>query len=1242
MGRAIPLFFRKISRIGSLISFRLVTVAVAAFAMLLLAPLAYSQSQFATLSGTVVDPSGAVIPGANVTVKPSHSQDVRKSVTNSDGFFSMPALPSGTYEVSVEVKGFLKWRGTDIVLNASDSRTMKIELKLGSSAETVEVTASVTELATTDSGEKSALISSDDLEHLSLVGRNAAEYLKILPGATLFSNYALNGLSDSGETVAMGQSPVSVSGQIGNVNINGQSADITQDGQRVADTGKGTFTPVNPNPDMISEVKVLTSNFSAENAKGPVVMNSVTKGGTSAFHGSAYLYARNSALNATEHHNLVEHVPNPKTPSSYYFPGFNVGGPVIIPGTDFNKSRKKLFFFDGFEYYKQHIDVGVARAYVPSADMLNGDFSSLIGYGGPEASSYLYGVPTTPQPCVAGNDSHGNYSTCLQDPNVNVPFQGQNVPSNGWWALGGGPDNVPSQRPGCQITGGVLNSACISPAAQILLKNVVPAANANPATNNGFNFVQAYSEPNNNWQNMTREDWSISDNTKVYVTWSRQRETQNWPVGLWVTAGDNMVPTPSPIQSHNSSDAFNGTFVHVFSPTMTIEARAGFMKSSLLSAPENLKKFTRAGVGYPLHGIFSDTNIPAISSWTSSFPNMGDVGYDYHPTVQDSQGIPSAAANLTKVVKTHTLKAGFYYEHAYNNQDNWQQYQGTIEYGPWVSWAGSATGNEYADLLMGIGMATYEQQGPPTVVNVAQNIASFYGQDDWKVTRRLTINYGLRFEHYPKPYNSQFGMAVFNPAKYDPSAAPNVNTGVAWHASDSSVPSNGSSVPFFFYSPRIGGAFDVFGNSKTVLRGGWGKYRAFDAFQSRNYTDPAGTAMGIVYWGNCGTNNPNCPTLESIDNYAYTPVLGKPALQNTGFTAESVNNHETPLVNAYSFTVDQALPNKFKAEISYVGNTGKYTQWAANANAVPLGALFNYACPAGTGNVTDPGCQQTVRPYKLYQGITQVRPFGKSRFDSLQASLIRYMGWLSLQANYTFSKNLGDNQLSEGALPDWGAKELYGYSTLNRTHAFSAAYVFTLPKTHSASSFVRGALNNWQISGITQISSGPQLNAQSAYFNWSQLSPVTLMGTPDIQLAPLITCNPRSNLGKNQYLNPNCFTAPSKGQTGTLGMPYIPGPWYWNSDLTLLKQFKIGERQGLQFRLAAFNFLNSALPSFSGSYTARDNNLTANFNDLGQTITGTSCPTTSGGVRCTQPSTFGTTDTYYGQRKLELGVKYTF
>jgi len=1194
-------------------------VLLAAF--LLLQPVAFAQSQFATLSGTVTDSTGGVIVGASITVKPAHSADTRKTVTNQDGFFSVPTLPAGTYEVTVDMKGFKKWHGTDIALNGADSRAMNIQLQVGAANETVIVEGQITELATKDSGEKSALISSNDLNNLSLVGRNAVEYLRILPGAILSANGGLNKLSDSGETMAINAAVGAGGGALSNLTLNGQNVDVSQDGQRVVDPGSNSLVPVNPNPDMISEVKVLTSNFTAENAKGPVVMNSTTKGGGSDFHGAAYMYARNTALNSTEHYNVYTKAPSPKPPSSYYYPGGNIGGPVLIPGTGFNKSRKKLFFFEGFEYYKQQLDGGLERAFVPTADMLNGDFSALTtGYGSQVGRQILAGIPTAPK-------------------------------AGAWLGF--------DQRAaaGCTISAAVLSSGCISSAAQIYLKHVVPVANVDPNTHQGYNFYETYSVPQNSWQNVTRGDWAISDYTKVYVSWSRQRETNNWPVGLWVSTCDWCVPSPSPIVGKNGSDFVSGTFVHVFSPTMTMEGRIGYMKESLVNAPTDPSKFYRDKVGYPLKGIYSDQDIPAVVSWGDSTPNYGEVGYDYHPKMVAYKGIPSGAANLTKVLGTHSTKYGFYYEHAYNKQDNWQQYMGVISYTT-ASWAGpaTATGNQYADMLMGIGQSGFYQQGPPVTIELAQNISSWYAQDDWKVTRRLSIQYGLRFEHYAKPYSPGFGLAVFDPTKYNASAVAGVNTGVSWHAIDSADPLSGSKSRFLFLSPRLGAAYDLFGNGKTVVRGGWGKYRAYDSVQNRSYTDPAGTALGIVSWGNCGKNDSRCPTWESIDQYAYTPVLGHPSLQGTAFTAVSPNNDEQPLVEAYSLTIDQELPGKFKAELSYVGNHSPIQLGAVNINSVPVGTLnaAGFTCPPGTGNPSDSSCQQAVRPFSLYQGLTEVLVVGKSRFDSFQGSLIRYYGWLTLQANYTFSKNMGEgpggldgsNGPFTGALPDYGAKWLYGIDNLNRAHMLSAAYVFSLPKTKSSSAFVREALDDWQISGITQVASGPQLNVQSSNFNMSATyNNVGMIGTPDISLYPLITCNPKSGLAKGQYLNPSCFNVPGANHLGTAGMPYIPGPMYWNTDLTLLKTFKLTERKNLQFRFAAFNPFNTALKSFSSG----DNNLKLQYNDLNQLITGTSCPATTidpktapNGVPCTQQSTFGRATAIFGQRKLELGLKFTF
>ena len=825
---------------------------IAAFVLVL--PLAFGQSQFASLNGTVADATGAVTSGANVTVKNVASGESRKTVTNSDGFFSVSTLPAGNYQVTVEMKGFQKWVGSGIALNGSDSKTMNIALKVGATSETVEVNGISQEVATVDSGEKSALISSKDLQDLSLVGRNATEYLKLLPGATLQANSAINKPAYDGQVVGINGFAVGNSAAgLGAVLINGQGIDITQDGQHSFDPGSGTATPVNPNPNMISEVKVLTSNFSAENAKGPVVVNTVTKAGGSAFHGEAYIYARNQAMNAEDALNKWTETSSGqapgslKIPSSYYYPGFNIGGPLFIPHTNFNKSKRKLFFFEAYENYHQDLDGGLDRSFVMTPDMLNGDFSALSTYGSKIPHSALGAIPTAP---TAGSRLGFDMRAAA----------------------------------GCTISGGILSAACIDPNAQKLLTADLPAPNADPSVA-GFNYIKAFSVTQNSWQNVVRGDWDISDNTKVYVTWSRQRETANMPMGLWVGTGDWTVPAPSNAIGANGSDATGVSFLHVFSPTMTSETRFGYTKVNFPTSLANLSKQTRAGVGYNSTGIFGNSNTPAVLSWGSTMPNLGDVGHDYHPTMIAVKGIPSVSENLTKVFKTHTTKYGFYYEHLYNKQDNWGQFMGAIAYGA-TGWGGGTTGNEYADALMGVGQGGYFEQALPPPTNLAQNIAAFYAQDDWKLSRRITIQYGLRFEHYAKPYSDPFGLAVFNPSAYDPSipAAQNTQTGISWHSLDHNIPISGAKSRLFFYSPRVGAAIDVFGTGKTIVRGGWGMYRYYDSVQSNNYVQPAQTATGSSSWS-CGWNDSLCPTWESVDAHALTPPVygsGLPAGANKG------------------------------------------------------------------------------------------------------------------------------------------------------------------------------------------------------------------------------------------------------------------------------------------------------------------------------------------------------------------------
>jgi len=1212
-------------------------LSLMASALLLYPPAATAQSIFANLSGTVTDTTGAVVSGAKVTVQNTSTKVSRQLAANSAGYFSATQLPTGTYNVIVEAKGFERYQATGIVLNSSDEKSLNINLRVGAESETVEVSAAAGEVAVTDSGEKSDLISSGELNELSLVGRNATEYIKLLAGATLQANGAVNRPAYDGQVVGINGFAVgSNAGGLSNVVVNGQGVDITMDGQHSFDPGAaGSATPVNPNPDMISEVKILTSNFTAENAKGPVVVNTTTKGGAREFHGSGYMYARNSAMNAEDAFAKESELTSGlapgelKVPSSYYYPGFNVGGPIIIPGTDFNRSRQKLFFFDGFEYYKQDLNGGIDRAFVPTPAMFNGDFSGLSQYT--SVGRTLGAIPTAPAPgSRLGFDQR---------------------------AAGG-----------CTINGGVLSPQCLDPNAEVLLKDYLPAPNADPSSS-GYNYVQAFSVAQNSWQNVVRGDYNITESTKAYVTWSRQREKANMPMGLWINSGDNVVPAPSNAIGINGSDSVTVNVLHMLSPTMTSETTFGYTKINFPTQLADPAKQTRSGVGFPIRGIFGNSNTPAVVSWSSTFANLGDVGHDYHPSMIALKGIPSVGENFTKVIRTHTLKSGFYYEHLYNKQDNWGEFMGVYQYGA-TGWGGGTTGNEYADALMGVGLAGYFEQALPPPTNLAQNIAAFYGQDHWRLTRRIAVDYGLRFEHYAKPYSDPYGLAVFNPSAYD-STIPvdtNTQTGITWHSLTPSVSVSGANSRLFYFSPRFGAAIDIFGTGKTVIRGGWGKYRSYDSVQSNDYVQPAETATGSSSWS-CGWNDPLCPTWESVDSHALTPPTYGTGLAPglKGVFVMDPKDDEQPLVTTYSLTVDQQLPAKFRLEASYVGNYGQFYQSYSNFyNGIPLGSMTaaafgKYSADCGSGpyggsndHLASTACEQHFRQFPDYTTINESVTAGKSQFDSLQASVRRDVGVLTLLANYTFSKQLGDtgNQLANGGLP--GALSipqaehyLWGVLPNDRAHALSLAYVFTMPKV-GASRLVRNALGGWQLSGITQIESGPQLSASggltSLNFNLTQggtaQDNVHLLGSPDVTLFPSITCNPTQGItGKDQFINPNCFGPAPAGQLGNgARMPYMAGPMFWNTDLTLLKNFKLTERQALQFRFAAFNFLNHDLLSF----TNNDSNLKLGLNDLGQVITGTTCPATSGGAPCTTPSTFGQATYHVGGRLLEVGVKYSF
>ena len=1223
-------------------------IAIAIGVALSRTPTALAQSIFAHLSGTVTDSSGAVVPGARVTVTNTATRITQQLVSNKEGYFSVAQLPIGTYEVSVQAKGFEKWVGTGIVLNASDVKDLSIPLRVGIESQTIEVSASADQIDITESGAKAETISTEDLEKQPLIGRNATEILRIIPGAAQITRSGTNRPAGDGENI--GVNGFVANGNMagmGGVSINGQSGtgiSIAQDGQNVEDPGApGSGNPVNPNPDMISEIQVMTSNFGADNAKGPVVINTISKSGTPQFHGDAHFYARNSVLNAEEADNKAQEISSNKTkgslfiPSHYYYPGFTVGGPVIIPHTGLNgKGKTQFFFHEAWENYRQLIDAGINDAFVPTADMIkNGDFSAL------GTSAYL-------------GKSDGGWAQPYWSINGRYGVLGlpQQPTDNAFLA----------ERPGCTINNGVMSQPCIDPNAQLWLQHSLPVANLSAPNSDGWNYVTTVQQPDNISHNMVKLDMNFSQNTKAYITWSREREDAIEPLGLWQGTGNWVVPGPSPDDSKNTSDLYTFDMLHVFSPTLTVEGRVGYTHMDMPGSPTIKANVLRKDMGFPLKGVFNNPNAPIATSWGGSIPNIGDIGHDYHPNFYAEKGIPSTGGDLTKVFKTHTAKFGVVWENIYNAQDAWGQYQGVLSYGIWNRFF---TGNNYADILMGANQGYYEQALPP-VVHMQQAETSFYATDHWKVNRRITLDYGLRFEHFAAPFaDNQYGAAVFDPSKYGADvSAGKENPGLSWHSLNSSAPVSGVTQTYLVYSPRFGASIDLYGNGKSVVRGGWGMYR-YDTNLQDNHLGAANTALGSVGWGSPGAaatwedidlfqsnGNGSCAAAQAggIDankssDCAPTIKFGTATnFSNGSVTALDARDKDQPYTVTYSLNVDQEFPKKLMAEFSYVGNYSTLGQVGINFNAVPLGAMTNATVDAKCSDLDttapnpeqsrllDGQCQQRFRPYPYYQSINANESGGLSQYDSLQAKLTRDSHWATFNLNYAWSKNLA-NAASSGAFKDWGKHEYWNVVNFNRAHVFNASYVFTTPTKQFGNHFLNAVANGYQLSGITQIQSGAMLSAASNYFFNLQNGPngVFSVGSPDVTVAPVLTCDPGLGLKKNQFANPSCFAYPFQGTgIGNTRLPGLHGPLYWSSDAAAEKEFVITEHQRLKFRFTAKNFMNHDLLSFASG----DPNLTLNFSN------GSSGAPPLGTL--TNAGTFGIATKHYGQRLLELSAKYSF
>jgi len=519
-------------------------------ALLLWAAAAFAQgSGTCTVTGTVYDQSGAVVSGAHVQLTQATTNASRETVANGSGFFSFIGIPAGTYDVKVEANGFAAFTRTGIPLHINDQIDLKqIALKVAGGAATVEVTAAPAQIIPESSGDVSYTLTAKQVDNLAIIGRNVVQLINILPGAENAGGW--NGVN-TGETTQFNLGA-------GAYTVNGTRFDqmaMVVDGGNVIDHGFNGGAMMTPNVEMIQEVKVETASYSAENPNGPIVMEAITKSGTRDFHGEAYYTIRDGSMNANDWQANFNKVPRPA--SRYQYPGFNIGGPVIIPGTDFNKHRDKLFFFAGLEWMRQGVDLGVKKTVVPTVDMRLGNFSD------PGLSS-LGGI-TGVQPC----------------------------PASTWNTL-----------PFCSAQG-MLKTSLIDQGGQVLMNLYhLPTPNADPTTNGGYNYITDIVNQQPRAQQLVKVDYAATASDHLSVRYNHEGETIPFPYGLWQTWPQN--PYPGDVVGANSSHSVATNWTHAFSSSLTNEVN--FTASHLIyrNYLTNFNGVSASKLDYPYYGVYNN------------------------------------------------------------------------------------------------------------------------------------------------------------------------------------------------------------------------------------------------------------------------------------------------------------------------------------------------------------------------------------------------------------------------------------------------------------------------------------------------------------------------------------------------------------------------------------------------------------------------------------------------------------
>ncbi|MBI3208842.1 MAG: carboxypeptidase regulatory-like domain-containing protein [Candidatus Solibacter usitatus] len=1115
-----------------------------ALALLLLSsiPLA-AQNVSATINGTVRDASGAVMPKAKVVITNDATGAPRQALSGADGNFVFPDMLAGSYSLMVEMKGFRTLRQKDIRVTASQIRALgDLKLSVGEVAETITVEDSVAPVEL-GSGERSGVITQDELQNTAIRGRDYLDMLRLLPGV----------VDESEGREAPGPDGIR------NLYINGareNQKNVTVDGVTSMDSGSNSTVHSAPTLNTIAEVKVLTSNYQAEYGRamgGTIIVT--TRGGSRSYHGTATWTHRHEQFNANNFFNNQKSLA--KAPYRFNIVGWSVGGPII----PVNRSHAKFFFFASQEYMAQKVNYNPQSVRMPTGLERTGDFSQTL-------------------------DLNRN-RLVVYDPLTTQPFANNMIPKDRFHKTG-----------------------------QAIL-NMFPLPNfVDPVASRAvqWNYVTEVAGSYPRRQEMVRFDIAPHSRWQAYMRYTQDFDEQHPTYGVWINGGVNYDLTPLTFRQPGRGMTFN--FSRAVGTTWFVQTMFGYSMNRLTSVPDQPERISKKALGIDLPQWRPDLNPGGF------IPNMtfGVPGTSPNPSMNNSMPyknvnhIFSVTQNFSKIHRSHTIRMGAYVERTRKDQLQGTPTRGSISFGD-DSNNPLRTRYGYASALLGIMTNYSEATSKPYGLYRFTNL-EWYIQDNWRVSRRLTLDYGLRFYHNMPQYEARDQLAAFVPALYNLANAPVLITSarnaagarvgvnpvngqqfnVAFigtfapgygNPSEGMVTSGSKGFPKGLYSspnlmlgPRFGFAYDPIGKGRTAIRGGFGLF--FDRVQGN-------PTMNML-------SNP--PTSFSPTLY-YSTIEELAASANSALFAPSTISHSLygsgtmPQSYQWSIGVQHAIGKYTRFDVSYVGNAGRHLLWQRNINAVPIGAQFLNLHPENRDATTNQVfANNFLRPYRGYGDILEYEFGGTSSYNSLQSTFsTRTRGGLEFRSSYTFAKTLGSAASDTSSVTPFFAPRDWNYGPLsyNRTHVLTMMPNWRMPKGWlPANPYLRKPMANWMVFATAQFSTGQPYRP-----GFSTVDGQNFTGTPS-QGATML------RLPDDSFARP-CATrvagaieSPCWGNAGP-GIMTRPGVNNWDARVT--RRFNLfSERRTLDFRAEAFNLLNHT--QMSGLDT------TARFDAIGNQING--------------------------------------